>query len=118
MIPKRVFWFSAGSVMGVAGAAVGYGRLRRLKGRDVADRVADGLASGLERATSGAWSAMVETRRSIAEAEVELRERYGLDEAQMPGGPAASTVPVDGPVRPARPTRRGGTRGRRRAADR
>ncbi len=73
MIPKRVFWFAAGAASGFAGAVYGYARVREVKGRFAADRVADTVADSLvgtaRSVRSNLRDAVAEGREAMAEAE-------------------------------------------------
>jgi hypothetical protein len=73
MIPKRVFWFSAGAATGFTGAVYAYARVREVKGRFAADRVADTVADSIvgtaRTVRSTVRDAVAEGRDAMAEAE-------------------------------------------------
>lgn len=73
MIPKRLFWFAAGAASGFTGAVYAYARLREVRGRFAADRVADTVADALvgtaRSVRTTVREAVAEGRNAMAEAE-------------------------------------------------
>ena len=64
---KRVTWFAAGTVVGAAGAAWTYTRIRELRGGAVADEVTDRVTARLRDAVAEGLSAMRETTATLAQ---------------------------------------------------
>lgn len=79
MIPKRVFWFAAGVASGFGGAVYAYARVREVRGRFAADRLADTVSDTVVgtarsvRATVG--EAVADGRDAMREAERDIRAR-------------------------------------------
>lgn len=77
MIPKRLFWFTAGAAAGFGGAVYAYARVREVRGRFAADRLADtvsGAVVGTARSVrSAVRDAVSEGRDAMREAESEIR---------------------------------------------
>jgi hypothetical protein len=79
VIPKRTFWFAAGVASGFGGAVYAYARVREVRGRFAADRLADTVADALVgtarsvRATVG--EAVADGRDAMREAESDIRAR-------------------------------------------
>jgi len=77
VIPKRVFWFAAGVASGFGGAVYTYARVREVRGRFAADRLADtvsGAVVGTARSVRvTVREAMSEGRDAMREAETEIR---------------------------------------------
>lgn len=77
MIPKRIFWFAAGVASGFGGAVYAYARVREVRGRFAADRLADTVSDALVgtarsvRAT--VRDAVAEGRGAMEEAETTIR---------------------------------------------
>jgi hypothetical protein len=73
VIPKRVFWFTAGVTTGFVGAVYSYARIREVRGRLAADRLADTVADtvvGTARTvTRRVGDALDEGRQAAREAE-------------------------------------------------
>lgn len=74
MIPKRVFWFAAGTASGFATALWSYARVRELRGRYEADQVADTLLTmgrslgvTVREAVGEGRAAMVDAERRIGD---------------------------------------------------
>lgn len=72
MIPKRVFWFAAGTASGFAAAVWSYTRVRELRGRYEADQVADTLVSMGRAVGSSIKDAVVEGREAMHDAEARI----------------------------------------------
>lgn len=79
MIPKRVFWFAAGAASGFGGAVYAYARVREVRGRFAADRLADTVSDavvGTARSVRATVrDAVGEGRDAMREAEEEIRTR-------------------------------------------
>lgn len=79
MIPKRMFWFAAGAVSGFGGAVYAYARVREVRGRFAADRLADtvsGAVVGSARSVRATMrEAVAEGRDAMEEAETEIRAK-------------------------------------------
>jgi len=89
VIPKRVFWFATGAVSGFAGAVYAYARVREVRGRFAADRVADTVADAV---VGTARSVRATVREAVAEgreamAEAERRISADLERTQRTGEP-------------------------------
>lgn len=87
MIPKRAFWFTAGAASGVAGVLYAYARVREVRGRFAADRIAgtlaDAVVGGARSASSVLRGALAEGREALHEAEERIRR--DLDEPASAG---------------------------------
>jgi hypothetical protein len=79
MIPKRTFWFTVGAVSGFGGAVYAYARVREVRGRFAADRLADnvsGAVVGTARSVRATVrEAVAEGRDAMRDAETEIRSR-------------------------------------------
>jgi hypothetical protein len=79
MIPKRVFWFAAGAASGFGGAVYAYARVREVRGRFAADRLADTVSDavvGTARTFRTTMrEAVAEGRDAMHEAETEIRSQ-------------------------------------------
>jgi hypothetical protein len=79
MIPKRVFWFAAGAASGFGGAVYAYARVREVRGRFAADRLADTVSDavvGTARSLrTTVREAVAEGRDAMYEAETEIRSQ-------------------------------------------
>lgn len=75
MIPKRVFWFVAGTASGFVGVVWSYARVRELRGRYEADRVADTLLTMGRSVGTNVREAVRDGREAMAAAE----QRIGAD---------------------------------------
>jgi hypothetical protein len=77
VIPKRAFWFAAGALSGFGGAVYAYARVREVRGRFAADRLADtvsGAVVGTARSVrTTVREAVSEGREAMREAETEIR---------------------------------------------
>ncbi len=77
MIPKRVFWFAAGTAAGFGSTVYAYARVREVRGRLAADRIADTVADtvvGTARTVSTTVrDAVGEGRSAMHEAEHRIR---------------------------------------------
>jgi hypothetical protein len=77
VIPKRVFWFGAGTATGFAGALYAYARVREVRGRFAADRIAGTLSDAVVGTTRSASAvvrgAVAEGREAVREAEERIR---------------------------------------------
>jgi hypothetical protein len=77
LIPKRVFWFTAGTVAGFGGTIYAYARVREARGRFAADRLADTVSEsvvGTARVMQATVrDAVVEGRAAMEEAERRIR---------------------------------------------
>ncbi|WP_334142841.1 hypothetical protein [Rhabdothermincola sp.] len=77
MIPKRLFWFVAGAASGFGGAVYAYARVREVRGRLAADRVAGTVADavlGAARTVHGTVrEALAEGREAMHDAERRIR---------------------------------------------
>jgi branched-subunit amino acid ABC-type transport system permease component len=71
MMPKRVFWFAAGAVSGFGGALYGYARVREVRGRFAADRLADTVSGAV---VGSARSVRVTVREAVAEGRDAMRD--------------------------------------------
>ena len=71
MIPKRIFWFAAGAASGFAGAVYVYARVREVRGRFAADRLADTVSDAL---VGTAWSVRTTVREAVAEGRGAMEE--------------------------------------------
>jgi hypothetical protein len=78
VIPKRIFWFTAGAVTGFGGALYGYARVREAKGRLAADRLADTLSDtvvGTARSVRGTVREALQEGRETMEQTQDRLER-------------------------------------------
>lgn len=77
MIPRRAFWFVAGAVSGFGGAVYAYARVREVRGRLAADRVAGTVADavvGTARTVRHTLrDAVAEGREAMLDAERRIR---------------------------------------------
>jgi hypothetical protein len=77
MIPKRIFWFAAGAASGFAGAVYAYARVREVRGRFAADRLADTVSDALvgtaRSVRTTVREAVAEGRGAMEEAETTIR---------------------------------------------
>jgi primosomal protein N' len=77
VIPKRVFWFAAGAASGFGGAVYAYARVREVRGRFAADRLADTVSGALvgtaRTVRTTVQEAVAEGRDAMYEAESEIR---------------------------------------------
>lgn len=92
MIPKRLFWFAAGAASGFTGAVYAYARVREVRGRFAADRVADTVADAV---VGTARSLRTTVREAVAEgrdamAEAERRIVTDLERPPSPAGTSRS----------------------------
>lgn len=69
MIPKRVFWFAAGTASGFVTAVWSYARVRELRGRYEADQVADTLLTAGRSMGAAVRDAVGEGRAAMADAQ-------------------------------------------------
>jgi hypothetical protein len=70
LVPKRLFWFTAGVATGALGAAYGYARLREARGALEADQLADTAARVARRLGGTVRQAVGEGIEAMREAEV------------------------------------------------
>jgi hypothetical protein len=79
MIPKRLFWFTAGAAFGFGGAVYAYARVREVRGRFAADRLADSVSDavvGTARSVrTTVREAVAEGRQAMRDADVDIRSR-------------------------------------------
>jgi hypothetical protein len=72
-----VFWFAAGAVSGFGGAVYAYARVREVRGRFAADRLADSVSDALvgtaRSVRTTVREAVAEGRGAMHEAESEIR---------------------------------------------
>ncbi len=69
MIPKRVFWFAAGTATGLVASVWSYSRVREVRGRYEADQVADTLVAMGRLVGTSVREAVNEGRAAMADAE-------------------------------------------------
>jgi hypothetical protein len=80
MIPKRLFWFTAGAACGFGGAVYTYARVREVRGRFAADRLADSVS---EAVVGTARSVRTTMREAVAEGREAMREADGDIRARL-----------------------------------
>jgi hypothetical protein len=71
MIPKRIFWFAAGVASGFGGAVYAYARVREVRGRFAADRLADTVSDAV---VGTARSVRTTMREAVAEGKGAMQE--------------------------------------------
>jgi hypothetical protein len=80
VIPKRMFWFVTGAASGFGGALYAYARVREVRGRLAADRLADTLSEtvvGAARSVRGTLrDALDEGRQTMEETHQELERQH------------------------------------------
>jgi hypothetical protein len=79
MIPKRVFWFASGAACGFVSAVYAYARVREVRGRFAADRLADSVSDAVVGTARSVRmtvrEAVAEGRQAMRDADVDMRSR-------------------------------------------